>query len=64
MEQTKPVAILLVDVLPVIAEKKLKPLAQAVCLGNQILNVCNAVFCDQFVTNSARFAPTSANEHK
>jgi len=60
MEQTKGVTIRLVDVLPVIAEKKLKPLAQVECLRNQTLNVYSGVFCDQFATNSARFATTKS----
>jgi len=44
MEQAKTVALSLVDVLAVVAEKKLKAFAQISCLSDQALNV-NCDFC-------------------
>ena len=44
-EQAKGVAVCLVDVLSVIAEKKLKAFTQCVCVGNYTLNAHHSSCC-------------------
>jgi hypothetical protein len=45
MEQAKSVTVRLVDVLPVIAKKKLKAFTQSVCLGDYTLNIHDSSCC-------------------